>query len=119
MSKEILNRTLTQVAEKRLSKEEIATLLLFWSGSSAPPPFGFVPVPGPVDIDAQWTIARSSSFSPHNTNSAAEARMQEQRLPEASTCDRRLSLPEYPNADVLHARLKTALELGCIGYDRV
>ena len=108
------------MAEKRLSKEEVATLLLFWSGSSVPPPFGFAPVPGPVDVDAQWTIARSSSFSLRTPGStAAEARAQEQRLPEASTCDRRLSLPEYSNADVLHTRLKTALELGCIGYDRV
>lgn len=32
---------------------------------------------------------------------------------------RRLSLPEYPNADVLFSRLTTALTFGGVGYDKV
>ena len=110
-----------EVVQNRLSKEQLATLLLFWSGSSVPPPFGFVPVPGPSDVDAEWTIARSTNFGARANprSGGADSRAQELRLPEASTCDRRLSLPEYSNADVLFTRLTTALALGCVGYDRV
>lgn len=40
-------------------------------------------------------------------------------LPEASTCDRRLSLPDYPSATQLKRKLLAAITHGCVGYDRV
>jgi hypothetical protein len=40
-------------------------------------------------------------------------------LPEASTCDRRLSLPDYPTLPQLRDKLITAITFGCMGYDRV
>lgn len=40
-------------------------------------------------------------------------------LPEASTCDRRLSLPDYPSAAALKSKLLAAITHGCVGYDRV
>lgn len=40
-------------------------------------------------------------------------------LPETSTCDRRLSLPEYKTAAQLKAKLLAAITHGCVGYDRV
>lgn len=42
-----------------------------------------------------------------------------QSLPEASTCDRRLSLPDYPSAAALKSKLLAAITHGCVGYDRV
>ncbi|OQR96319.1 Hect domain-containing protein [Achlya hypogyna] len=85
---------------------DVEKLLLFWSGSGRPPPFGFAPEHAD---QVAWSID-VEPFSGHD---------QQAPLPRAQTCDRKLVLPAYPTAEVLATKLLIALELGALGYDRI
>lgn len=58
-------------------------------------------------------------YTPTNAHNQTGPRVSPHSLPEASTCDRRLSLPEYKTAAQLLAKLRAAITHGCVGYDRV
>ncbi|EQC29664.1 hypothetical protein SDRG_12668 [Saprolegnia diclina VS20] len=78
-------------------------LLVFWSGSSLPPLFGFAHADEVVwSIDV---VAVPDGKTPP--------------LPQAHTCDRKIVLPAYATQDELATKLALALEFGTFGYDRI
>ena len=89
-------------------------LLLFWSGSSQPPMFGFKPrfsqnyqedSEEEEDEDEMWSI----TFATHTKDTC----------PQAQTCDRRLILPYYSNIDICRKMITIALTYGSEGYARM
>ncbi|KDO21154.1 hypothetical protein SPRG_12935 [Saprolegnia parasitica CBS 223.65] len=78
-------------------------LLVFWSGSSLPPLFGFA-----HSDEVAWSI-----------DVVAVPAGKPSPLPQAHTCDRRIVLPAYATQDELATKLALALEFGTFGYDRI
>jgi len=83
---------------KELNTEDLKLLLLFWSGSSQPPLFGF-----DRPESEPWTIERL------NYN-------EEQSLPQSSTCSFHLRLPAYSTEEELRKKVLMAIRMGAVGY---
>ncbi len=136
-------QALWEVVLHDFTLDEQRRFLLFWSGSSTPPALGFAQR---TDDEFAWTVSRltgeevvvlergcvvrgggrhlTHSIQSNNPiqskhNQPPGPGVSAQSLPEASTCDRRLSLPEYPSAALLRTKLRAAITHGCVGYDRV
>ncbi|CAM9902573.1 unnamed protein product, partial [Ectocarpus sp. 4 AP-2014] len=65
-----------------LTESDRRKLLLFWSGSSRVPPFGFED--DALNEDHRWAIDKGPAANV---------------CPTASTCDRRMSLPQYSSKE--------------------
>lgn len=89
-----------------MQREERLLLLKFATGSSRLPPGGFAELQGSDDSagDAAFCIARMSVDDDNQT------------LPQASTCTRRLMLPAYSTEQALHERLLVAVRHGSEGF---
>ncbi|CAM9390162.1 unnamed protein product [Ectocarpus sp. 13 AM-2016] len=85
-----------------LTESDRRKLLLFWSGSSRVPPFGFED--DTLNEDHRWAIDKGPAANV---------------CPTASTCDRRMSLPQYSSKEAAFKFLTITLELGCLGYTTV
>lgn len=91
-----------KIVEHDLTKEEQKKLMLFWTGNSVIPITGF-------DGDGeQMVISRMIGSKARDPNA----------LPEASTCDSHLYLPDYTNVDQMRRAIKNAINYSCIGFDR-
>jgi len=100
-----------RMLEQDFSELERRSLLLFWTGSSVPPRGGF-------SVDAEYdemTISKLSSprGSEKRTGGSGCA-----LLPEASTCDKHLFLPEYASADEMRRAIRSALKHSSMGFDK-
>lgn len=126
-----------EVVQHELDEESKRKLLLFWSGSSSAPALGFQSDP---EEDWQWTLSKLTGTAASPSHSCvhrccyvaligaalvvlllvlAGPGVTTASLPEASTCDRRLAMPEYESPAQLKEKLMTAIHFGCMGYDRV
>jgi len=108
-----------------LSEVERRKLLLFWSGSSvAPTLFGGKASRSEgeeavaLDEEERFTLSRLRKRR-FEGGGAEQRQLCDRWLPEASTCDRTLRLPEYSAKEHLLKSLRTALEHGGVGYDRM
>ncbi|ETO28912.1 hypothetical protein RFI_08214 [Reticulomyxa filosa] len=88
---------------KSLNEESLRNLLLFWSGSSIPPLYGFT--------QNAW---HSRRHEPWSVNVLYGQDLQS--LPKASTCSYSLSIPHYPTFEILKNKFDTALKFGYYGY---
>lgn len=85
-----------QAVSEKLDEQRRRRLLLFWSGTSLPPVFGFKK----ASLDVNFNIERLHSSG----------------CPTASTCDRLLRLPAYRSYEELCSKLLIAIDIGAEGY---
>ena len=89
-------------------------LLLFWSGTSRPPCFGFCPKDSSGD-EIEWSI-RKPEGGAGRSRGGRRQNQQELMLPSACVCDRVLYLPEFRTAEQLESAIHICLEFGAVGY---
>ncbi|ETO05461.1 hypothetical protein RFI_31935, partial [Reticulomyxa filosa] len=92
---------------KSLDKEGLKHLLLFWSGTCSLPLYGFSKSKYSTHKHEQWSIDISKQ-NQHDPTS----------LPEASTCDYSLHIPNYSSYDILKSKFDVILQFGYFGYTR-
>ncbi|CAM9230191.1 unnamed protein product [Discosporangium mesarthrocarpum] len=89
--------------ENVLDEDGRRRFLLFWSGSSRTPVFGFES--NAITKDSRWAISKLESFPGAGTS-----------CPRVATCDRRMSIPEYSSREELHKYMSIAVDYGSKGY---
>ncbi|KAG5486166.1 hypothetical protein LSCM1_07284 [Leishmania martiniquensis] len=89
-----------------MSKEDLANLLQFATGSSKVPHGGFGHLEGSNGRSLPFTISRW-------------AVSKEDLLPQAHTCFNKIDLPVYPSAAVLKEKLMLAITYGSLGFTMV
>ncbi|CAK4128610.1 unnamed protein product [Aphanomyces euteiches] len=87
---------------EEIDESTLRRLLLFWSGSSLPPLFGF------DSLGSNWSIKLMSRDD-----------STQWPCPQAVTCEFQLLLPQYPSREILKEKLLVALTYGSFGFDRV
>lgn len=95
-----------KMVETDMNEAEKRQMLLFWSGSSHPPLFGF-DSEAPGNDGVLWTIQKEKRIGGDSKGID---------LPRAATCDRAFRLPGYQSYEELVKHVKIAIEFGTVGY---
>jgi hypothetical protein len=94
-----------------LSQEQLGKLFLFWTGTKS--------IPRESDIsENNLTISKLIPKKRSSSTTAITSDRKVVLLPEASTCDRNLYLPEYSSLAEMRRAVVSAIEYGCLGFDK-
>lgn len=101
---------------EELTDEQRGKLLQFWTGSIVPPYSGFM-ADAVRDTGIEEGGLRISKITKAQARTTSENMIG--HLPEATTCNKELYLPEYDSMKILQKAILNALEFSSKGFDRM